>query len=176
MVKRVSLKDADCPVARSLDAIGDWWSLLIVRDALDGVRRFSEFQKSLGVSKGILAARLRDLVELDILETAPASDGSAYQEYLLTDKGRDLFPVVVGLRQWGEAHCFSRGEPHSVLVDRETGRPVGRLELRSSSGLTPTALDTAVKKVADKMPIQKPAAHPPGKRKRHGASIARVNR
>ena len=62
MVKRTSLSEADCPVARSLDIIGDWWSLLIVRDAIDGVRRFSEFQKGLGVSKGILAARLRDLV------------------------------------------------------------------------------------------------------------------
>ena len=67
MVKRTSLSEADCPVARSLDIIGDWWSLLIVRDAVDGVRRFSEFQKGLGVSKGILASRLRDLVTHGIL-------------------------------------------------------------------------------------------------------------
>ena len=62
MVKRTSLADVDCPVARALDAIGDWWSLLIVRDAFDGIRRFGDFQKNLGVSKGILASRLRDLV------------------------------------------------------------------------------------------------------------------
>src|SRR5215475_492106 len=116
MVKRTSLEDANCPVARSLDAIGDWWSLLIIRDAIDGVRRFSDFQKGLGVSKGILATRLRNLVALGILEMASASDGSAYQEYVLTRKGRDLFLVVVALRQWGEQHCFTRGEPHSVLV------------------------------------------------------------
>ena len=61
-MKRTSLKGAECPVARSLDVIGDWWSLLIIRDAFDGMRRFGEFQKSLGVSKGILATRLRDLV------------------------------------------------------------------------------------------------------------------
>ena len=172
MVKRVSLEGADCPVARSLDAIGDWWSLLIVRDAMDGVRRFSEFQKGLGVSKGILATRLRDLVALGILETAPASDGSAYQEYLLTNKGRDLFPVVVGLRQWGEAHCFVRGEPHSILVDRATERPVNQLEVRSSSGRRLTGSDTVVKKIDSRMPTQSPPARPPRKHKRRGGSGA----
>jgi DNA-binding HxlR family transcriptional regulator len=151
-VKRVSLTKADCPVARSLDIIGDWWSLLIVRDAFDGIRRFGEFQKSLKISKGILAARLRDLVALGILETAPASDGSAYQDYVLTQKGKDLFPVVVSLRQWGENHCFTRGEPHSVLVEKETGKRVGRIELRSKDGGILTPSDTRVKKLAPKAP------------------------
>lgn len=173
MVKRVSLEDAECPVARSLDAIGDWWSLLIVRDAFDGVRRFSEFQKGLGVSRGILATRLRDLVALGILETAPASDGSAYQEYLLTRKGRDLFPVVVGLRQWGEAHCFSRGEPHSILVDRATGRPVGRLQVRSEKGRPLAASDTAIKKLVHK-PRQSASLR--ARRKREQMSAGGVNR
>ena len=86
MVKRTRLQEDVCPVARSLDVIGDWWSLLIVRDALSGVRRFSEFQRSLVVAMGMLAARLRDLVAEGVLETAPASDGSAYQEYVLTPK------------------------------------------------------------------------------------------
>lgn len=165
MVRRVSLADAACPVARCLDAIGDWWSLLIVRDALDGVRRFSEFQRGLRVSKGILAARLRDLVALGILETAPASDGSAYQEYLLTDKGRDLFPVVVGLRQWGEAHCFARGEPHSVLVERTTGQPVSRLEIRSSTERALTVSDTEVRKLDCRAPARNPSASRARKRK-----------
>ncbi len=75
MVKRTSLESADCPVARSLDAIGDWWSLLIIRDAQLGRRRFGEFQKSLGLAKNILTTRLRTLVERGILTTAPASDG-----------------------------------------------------------------------------------------------------
>lgn len=101
-MKRKSLEDAQCPVARTLDVIGDWWSLLIVRDAFDGVSRFSEFQKGLGMAKNILSTRLRTLVAHGILEIAPASDGSAYQEYILTDKGRALFPVIVGLRQWGK--------------------------------------------------------------------------
>jgi DNA-binding HxlR family transcriptional regulator len=166
MVKRTSLEKADCPVARSLDAIGDWWSLLIVRDALDGVRRFSEFQKGLGVSKGILATRLRGLVDLDILETAPASDGSAYHEYVLTEKGRELFPVVVGLRQWGEKHCFDPGEPHSVLVDSQTGGPVDRLELRAKTGRVLTSEDTSVMKIVGPIHARKGSAAPARKRQK----------
>ena len=124
--------EAACPVARALGVIGDEWSLLIVRDAFDGVRRFGKFQKNLGVAKGILASRLKDLVERGILETAPAADGTAYQEYTLTEKGRGLFLVIVALRQWGEDHLFSPGERHSELIDVADGRPVGRLELRSA--------------------------------------------
>ena len=77
MAKRKSWEDAACPVARSLDAIGDWWSLLIVRDAFLGRRRFCEFQRSLGTARNILAARLRKLVTLGVLEAVPASCGGA---------------------------------------------------------------------------------------------------
>src|SRR5262249_53577633 len=87
-MRRTSLAHAECPIARALDAIGDWWSLLIIRDALLGLRRFGEFQRSLGLAKNILTVRLRALVDRGILEMAPASDGSAYQEYVLTPKGR----------------------------------------------------------------------------------------
>ncbi|KQR36136.1 winged helix-turn-helix transcriptional regulator [Agrobacterium cavarae] len=150
MVKRVSLWDAACPVARALDVIGDWWSLLIIRDAFDGVRRFSEFQAGLGISKGVLATRLRDLTERRILETAPASDGSAYQEYVLTEKGRGLFLVIVALRQWGEDHLYRPGEPRSSLLESETGAPVARLELRAEGGKPLDWTDTTVKKIADR--------------------------
>jgi DNA-binding HxlR family transcriptional regulator len=147
VVKRTSLARADCPVARSLDAIGDWWSLLIIRDALDGVRRFGAFQKSLGIAKGILASRLRNLGDLGILEIVAAADGSAYQDYILTEKGRGLFLVVVGLRQWGEDNCYAPGEAHSVLVDTKSGQPVGRLELRARDGRTLDAAETVVAKI-----------------------------
>jgi DNA-binding HxlR family transcriptional regulator len=134
MVKRTSLEKAECPIARSLDVLGDWWSLLIIRDALLGIRRFGEFQKNIGLAKNILTVRLRALVDQGILTTAPASDGSAYQEYLLTPKGRGVFPILVALRQWSEE--FS-GEPQgfpTLLVDRSKGRPVRKLELRSEDG------------------------------------------
>lgn len=144
MVKRTSHRKARCPVARPLDAIGDWWSLLIVRDAFDGLRRFGEFQKNLGLAKNILAARLRNLVAHGILETVPASDGSAYQEYVLTEKGRGLFPLLVALRQWGEDFFFTSGESHVQLVDRKRGQPVRRLELRSQDGRLLGPDDTVV--------------------------------
>lgn len=133
-MKRKSFREAVCPVARSLDAIGDWWSLLIVRDAFDGIRRFSEFQQNLGIAKGMLTTRLRDLVASGVLTLAPASDGSAYREYVLTEKGRDLFLIVVALRQWGEDHLYRPGEPKSELVDTEANHPVFRLELFASDG------------------------------------------
>lgn len=148
-MKRKSLEDAPCPVARTLDVIGDWWSLLIVRDAFDGVRRFSEFQKGLGMAKNILSTRLRTLVAQGILEIAPASDGSAYQEYILTDKGRALFPVIVGLHQWGEDHLFAEQEAHSTLVESDSGQPIPRMTPTGSVGQTLTPLNTRVVKVGE---------------------------
>lgn len=91
----------------------DRWSLLIVRDAFDGIRRFSEFQRNLGLAKNILSSRLRELVAHDILEILPGADGSAYHEYALTPKGRDLFVILVSLRQWGEEHLF---RPHRTSL------------------------------------------------------------
>jgi DNA-binding HxlR family transcriptional regulator len=134
MVKRTSFEEAECPIARSLDSLGDWWSLLIIRDAFLGLRRFSEFQKNIGLAKNILTVRLRALVDHGILRTVPASDGSAYQEYVLTPKGRGVFPVLVALRQWSEEFSGERGGFPTLLVDRAKGRPVRKLELRSGDG------------------------------------------
>src|ERR1700758_4235315 len=122
MVKRTSLAHCDCPIARSLDVLGDWWSLLIIRDALLGRRRFGEFQKSLGLARNILTTRLHALVDQGILELAPASDGSAYQEYVLTAKGRGIFPILVALRQWSEEFDAHPEEISTIMVDRDNGR------------------------------------------------------
>ena len=127
-MKRTSFARDECPVARSVDAVGDWWSLLIVRDAFAGKQRFGEFQKSLGVAKNILTDRLRKLVGAGVLETVPAGDGSAFNEYALTAKGRGLILLIAALGQWGAAACESDWE----LVDRK-GRRV-RLELRTEDG------------------------------------------
>ena len=141
-MRHKSFKANLCPVARSLDTIGEWWSLLIVRDALTGTRRFSDFQKSLGLAKNVLSARLKKLVGCGVMEQVPASDGSAYQEYALTQKGRELFPVVVALRQWGESHLFSRGEKRFQVLDKRTRKPP-RLEVQNAKGeiLTPNDLE-----------------------------------
>jgi DNA-binding HxlR family transcriptional regulator len=147
MEKRQHSRGEECPVARSLEVVGDRWSLLIIRNAFDGIRRFGEFQKDLGLSKSVLASRLHTLVSNGILRVEPAADGSAYQEYGLTEKGRGLFHVVVGLRQWGEAFLFRQSEEHSVMVDLTSQKPVRTLELHSQRGKLLTPNDVVVKKV-----------------------------
>jgi DNA-binding HxlR family transcriptional regulator len=133
MPQRVTHERAECPVARAVDVIGDRWSLLIVRDAFDGISRFSEFQRNLGLAKNILSSRLRELVAHGILEVVPAADGSAYHEYALTRKGRDLFVILVSLRQWGEDHLFEEAEPHSVLLDTKNEKPLRKLEVKDAA-------------------------------------------
>jgi len=145
MVKRTSFEGDACPIARSLEAIGHWGSLLIIREALFGLRRFGEFQNKLGMAKNILAARLRALVDHGILTTAPASDGSAYQEYVLTPKGRGTFPILVALRQWSEEFDDRPSEIATILVDREKGRPVKKLEMRAEDGRLLSPADTTLK-------------------------------
>ena len=140
-MRRKSFKDDPCPAARSLDSIGEWWSLLIVRNALFGMRRFSDFQEDLGLAKNILSARLKKLVARGIMEQVPASDGSAYQEYILTKKGHELFPVIVALRQWGENYLFSRGEKRLQIVDKRTRKPPRRLNVQNVKGDALTAND-----------------------------------
>lgn len=125
-MKRTCNDKEMCPIARSLETVGDWWALLIVRDALLGRRRFGEFLGSLGVARNILTVRLKKLVADGVLEQVPASDGSSYKEYALTEKGRGLFVVLAALGQWAAGDEFS-------LVDRKKGKPV-RVELRAADG------------------------------------------
>lgn len=123
MKSSTALSSTPCPVARTVDLIGDRWSLLIVRDAFDGMRRFSDFQRSLGVARNILTDRLYRLVEAGILAREDAPDGSAYQHYVLTPQGQSLFPVVVALRQWGSSICLRRvSRTHSLLTGEQENR------------------------------------------------------
>lgn len=147
MKRRKNLAKEKCPVARSLEIIGDRWSLLILRNAFDGMRRFGEFQRDLGLSKSVLAARLHSLETYGILQVVPGADGSAYRQYELTEKGRGLFHVIVGFRQWGEAFLFAPREDHSTIVERASGKPIGPLEIRSRSGKLLTPEDVVVRKV-----------------------------
>jgi DNA-binding HxlR family transcriptional regulator len=144
VVKRTSHQDTSCPVARPLDALGDSWSLLIIRDAFDGLSRFGQFQKNLGLAKNILSARLQSLVSHGILRTVPAGDGSPHHEYVLTEKGRGLFPVLTALRQWGDEFCFDPAEPRARLVDKQHRRPVAKVAVRSADGRTVTPEDTVI--------------------------------
>lgn len=148
MTKREYIDDEPCPVARSLNVMGDRWSLLIVRDAFDGLHRFSDFQRNLGVARNILADRLRRLVDAGILVAQPTSNGSAYQEYVLTERGKSLFPVVVALRQWGERELFATGEQHSELIEKKTGKPLHKMSPQGKGGRPLLPEETEVRKLA----------------------------
>lgn len=147
MKRRKNSKGEKCPVARSLEIVGDRWSLLILRNAFDGMRRFSEFQRDLGLSKSVLAARLQSLVANGILRVEPGADDSAYQEYGLTERGRGLFHVIVGFRQWGESFLFEPREEHSIMVERASGKAVRPLELHSQRRILLSPEDVVVQKV-----------------------------
>ncbi|MBJ9425343.1 winged helix-turn-helix transcriptional regulator [Acinetobacter seifertii] len=147
MTNSTLLKDEPCPVARCVNLIGDRWSLLIVRDAFDGMRRFKDFQQSLGVARNILSDRLKKLVDAGVLEMQDASDGTAYQEYVLTTKGESLFPVVVALRQWGEHNLFESGERHSLLIDKNTGQQIPFMAPVGQDGKVLKGSDTQVQKI-----------------------------
>ncbi|WP_280462780.1 winged helix-turn-helix transcriptional regulator [Nocardia carnea] len=134
--------DSTCPVARTLDLVGDRWTLLIIRDAMDGARSFTDFQQRTGVARNILTDRLRRLVDRGILERQTAVSGRR-QVYVLTESGRDLFTVIVAMRQWGERHTFARHEAHSVLVD-ESGLPLAQLRPTDSRGATANMDTTTV--------------------------------
>ena len=113
--------DPACPVARTVDLVGDRWSLLIIRDAMDGARSFTDFRERTGIARNILTERLRKLTAHGLLSQVDAPSGKR-RLYALTDAGKDLFPVIVALRQWGERRAFEAGERHSVLVDGSGAR------------------------------------------------------
>lgn len=168
-----------CPVARTAQTLGDRWSLLIIRDAFDGVRRFGAFQKSLGVARSILTARLRALVDEGVLAVQAASDGTSYQEYVLTAKGLSLFPLIVALRQWGEDHLYAPDEPRSSLVLTASGRPLRPMRPMDEVGREVAAGETEVRRpevkaAAGKAAAGKAASRKPGAaRLRHHAGRTR---
>lgn len=135
--------DPTCPVARTIDLVGDRWSLLIVRDAMDGPASFTEFRRRLGIARNILSDRLRRLVDHGIVSTSPNGRRHVYE---LTEAGKDLFTAIVALRQWGERHAFADGEPRSRLIDAD-GRPVAELRPQGQDGAPLTTDTTRVERI-----------------------------
>lgn len=113
----------NCSIARSLEVIGEWWTLLIVRDAFSGVTRFEAFQERLGIARNVLAARLQTLVDQGVLERRCYDAGRGRYDYLLTDKGRALWPVLVAVRQWGDEWVMGQGNEPVVMVHEACGEP-----------------------------------------------------
>jgi DNA-binding HxlR family transcriptional regulator len=120
-VRKTSFAEMNCSVAQSLEIIGEWWTLLIVRDAFLGIRRFDDFVERLGISRNVLADRLDKLVAAGVLERHPYDEARSRYDYLLTDKGRALWPVVVALRQWGDEWICGAGNEPLLLEHRDHG-------------------------------------------------------
>jgi DNA-binding HxlR family transcriptional regulator len=105
----------NCSVAQCLEVVGEWWSMLIIRDAFLGVRRFDDFQSRLGISRNILNLRLTSLVEAGVLIRVPYQERPPRYEYRLTDKGRDLWPVLTTMREWGDKWSAPDGAPLDLV-------------------------------------------------------------
>ena len=135
-MQRKSFGTMPCPIARSLERVGEWWSMLILRDAIGGMTRFEEFQKSLGIAPNMLTRRLAALVEAGMLEKRRYSERPPRDEYVLTDRGRDFRPVLLSLLAFGNRHFAPEGASVAIadattgapaeplLVDRISGRPI----------------------------------------------------
>ncbi len=114
-MERKSFAGMDCSVAQCLEVVGEWWSMLIVRDTFMGVTRFEEFQRRLGISRNILRSRLTSLVEAGVLVRVAYSEHPLRYDYRLTQKGRDLWPVLTAMRQWGDAYAAPAGPPIELV-------------------------------------------------------------
>lgn len=137
-MQRTSFGDLRCPIARSLERVGEWWSILILRDAFLGVTRFDDFQASLNIAPNMLTRRLRALTEAGLLERRRYSEKPPRYEYVLTPRGRDFRPVLLAMMAWGNRHFATEGmamqliDEHTgevvepVMVDAKTGAPIDR--------------------------------------------------
>jgi DNA-binding HxlR family transcriptional regulator len=115
-MQHISFRASPCPVARSLERVGEWWSIMILRDAFHGLTRFEQFQKSLGIAPNILSRRLRVLVEAGLLQKSRYSEHPPRDEYLLTEVGRDFRPVLSALVAWGKTHF----PPQATEIGRQS--------------------------------------------------------
>jgi DNA-binding HxlR family transcriptional regulator len=145
-MERKSFSDMHCSVAQCLEVVGEWWTLLLIRDAFLGVTRFDEFQKRLGISRNVLGQRLARLVEVGVLAKVPYSQHPPRFDYRLTDKGRDLWPLINAMRQWGDKHAAPNGPPLQLiheqcgkvsdaqLVCSACGEPIGPRDVKTIAG------------------------------------------
>lgn len=144
-MKRVSFEQMECPIAQGLEQVGEWWSMLILRDAFDGLTRFDQFERSLGIAPNMLTRRLRALTDAGLLERRRYHDHPPRYEYVLTDRGLEFQPVLLALWAWAERRTDPADrvlvavdgtgkEVEPVLVDRLTGRPLEELGVAFSAG------------------------------------------
>jgi DNA-binding HxlR family transcriptional regulator len=123
----------NCSLAQTLNIVGERWTLLILRDAFFGAKRFGQFERNLGIAKNILAARLGRLVEEGIMEKRDSDEG-AHAEYVLTEAGLDLQPMLLSMTHWGDKYRANPKGDRLVFVERETGDPIRRMSVVSQDG------------------------------------------
>jgi DNA-binding HxlR family transcriptional regulator len=167
MMRRTSYEQMNCSIASALDVVGEPWTLLIVRDAFYGVRRFDDFQENLGIARNVLTARLKKLVEAGIFRKTAYRQRPLRHEYRLTDKGAALFTVIVGLKQWGDRFgVASRNGKPMELVDRADNKPLDpvlidalsgqRLELTNVRAVAGPGADQATRDFFDRLALARP--------------------
>ncbi|MGP3943810.1 winged helix-turn-helix transcriptional regulator [Streptomyces sp. 6N106] len=133
MASRIRLEDRECPLSTTVQHVGEWWTLLILHDAFDGYTRFDQFQQSLNISTSMLTTRLKALVADGLLERRPYQTNPVRHEYVLTERGRSLRPVVVALAAWGNQHLAPE-ERAMILVDARTGEEVEPVVVDARTG------------------------------------------
>jgi DNA-binding HxlR family transcriptional regulator len=133
-MKRTSFDAMNCSLARTLEIVGEWWSLLIVREAIWGTTRFDDFQRTLGIARNILSTRLNTLESHGILVKSPVPGRTRAHDYLLTDKGRALLPALVALVEWGDEWVHKDIGPPIQFFDRASGQPTQPMALRDAGG------------------------------------------
>jgi DNA-binding HxlR family transcriptional regulator len=133
-VGRKRFADMNCGVGQALEVLGDWWTLLIVRDAFFGARRFGDFERSLGIAKNVLSARLAHLVEHGIFEQVDVGNEGQRFEYRLSESGEALLPILTALRDWSDDWIFGRGNEPVIVKDRASGRRIPKLRVTDADG------------------------------------------
>jgi DNA-binding HxlR family transcriptional regulator len=134
VVRRSRSLNKECSIARAMEVVGDRWSILLLREAYYGTRRFDEFQYYLGVATNILSARLKKFVDLGIMTKAPLPEHGGRHEYVLTKKGRDFFPTYLMLKKWGDDWLAEPEGPQVVFRDRASGRQIEYSPLNNPRG------------------------------------------
>jgi DNA-binding HxlR family transcriptional regulator len=145
----------NCSVARSLELVGEWWSMLIIREAYYGTRRFDDFQRNLGIATNILTARLRVLVRNGLLQKGADPVDRRRFDYRLTEKGRDLFPATIALLQWGDRWLQTPETIPLRVVSKSEGVPIAPVVVRSTSGKELTVRDITWKPGPGATPAQR---------------------
>ncbi|MCP4074828.1 MAG: helix-turn-helix transcriptional regulator [Gammaproteobacteria bacterium] len=145
-------------IAHVLDFLGEGWSMLIIREAFFGIRRFEEFQTHLGIARNILTTRLKRLCDNGILERVPIKEGAKRHEYLLTTKGKELMPLLITLTQWGDKWVYGQSKEPIIFLDRDSGEPISPILVHAKDGrklrprdIMPTAGPGANKKAIERL-------------------------